>query len=58
MATLGNLVVAVGFGVVAMSDLINYITRVEGAELLGVGMKSLCNMEKKRTNTHACRSHP
>jgi len=30
-----------------MSDLINYITRVEGAHLLGVGVKSLWNMEKK-----------
>jgi hypothetical protein len=30
-----------------MSDLINYITRMEGAELLGVGMRALCNMEKK-----------
>jgi len=27
-----------------MSDLINYITRIEGAQLLGVGIKSLANM--------------
>jgi hypothetical protein len=30
-----------------MSDLINYITRVEGSQLLGVGIKALANMEKK-----------
>lgn len=30
-----------------MSDLINYITRVEGSQLLGVGIKSLAIMEKK-----------
>jgi len=30
-----------------MSDLINYITRVEGANLLCVGVKSLWVMEKK-----------
>jgi hypothetical protein len=47
MGAMAYFAVAVGFSVVVMSDLINYITRVEGSELLGVGIKSLANMEKK-----------
>jgi hypothetical protein len=47
VANLGNFCSAVDFGVVAVSDLINYITRMEGADLLGVGIKALWNMEKK-----------
>jgi hypothetical protein len=35
------------FGVVAVNDSEKYINRIEGAKLLGVGIKSLANMEKK-----------
>jgi hypothetical protein len=35
------------FGVVAVNDSEKYINRIEGAKLLGIGIRSLINMEKK-----------